>query len=67
MEHPMKGLFAQAGVSRQFFETDFGVDEVAQSGSAPAVSPSRSISIAPAQNSRANLRSRFIRPMTVSL
>ena len=26
MEHPMKGLFAQAGLPRQFFETNFGVD-----------------------------------------
>jgi len=25
VEHPMKGFFAQAGLPRQFFETDFGV------------------------------------------
>jgi hypothetical protein len=36
----MKGLFAQAGLARQFFETDVGVDEVAEDGQPPAVSPS---------------------------
>ena len=32
IEHPGKGFFAQAGLSRRFFETDFCVDQIAQYG-----------------------------------
>src|SRR5665213_105670 len=32
LEHPMQGFLANAGLSRQFFETDFGIHEVAQYG-----------------------------------
>jgi hypothetical protein len=28
IKHPMKGFFAQAGLPRQFFETNVSVDEV---------------------------------------
>jgi len=32
VEHSMQGFFAQAGLPRQFFKTNFGVDKVAQYG-----------------------------------
>jgi hypothetical protein len=28
VEHPVQRFFTQAGLSREFFETDFGIDEV---------------------------------------
>ncbi|MGH7940078.1 MAG: hypothetical protein ACREFR_03285, partial [Limisphaerales bacterium] len=66
-EHTVKGFFAQAGLPRQFFETDFGVHQVASMDKPTAVSPSKKQLTASAESARANFGSRFIRAMMVSL